>query len=71
MPKAYNHKELLEALKPYGVIEIGKRGKGSERMLYQPETRLNHYIKYHGKNTEYGKRYIASLKRRFDLPNDF
>ena len=66
-----NYKNLIEALKPFGIIVIENRGKGSHRMLYQKSTRLNFPIKYHGRKTEYGKGYLSALKRRFNLPDDF
>jgi hypothetical protein len=67
----YKHKDLIQALKPYGIREIKKRGKGSERMLYQDRTHLNYPIKYHGKKTDYGDGIISAIRRKFGLPQDF
>jgi predicted RNA binding protein YcfA (HicA-like mRNA interferase family) len=65
------YREIVKRLKPYGIVVIEKRGKGSHRMLYQPSTRLNFPIKYHGNNEDYGEGYISALKRKFNLPDDF
>ena len=72
MPKrSMRHDELIRRLKKFGIVEFVKRGKGSERMLYQESTRRNYPIKYHGKQTEYSKGVIKNIMRRFDLPNNF
>lgn len=69
--RRYNHKDLLKFLKKHNIIEIEKRGKGSERMLYNLKTKESMPIKYHGKKTEYGKGFLSTVKRRFNLPDDF
>lgn len=33
--RSMRHDELINRLKKYGIVELKKRGKGSERMLYQ------------------------------------
>lgn len=69
--RRYNHRKLLKFLKKFNIIEIEKRGKGSERMLYNPSTKESLPIKFHGEKTEYGKGYLNTVKRRFNLPDDF
>ncbi len=71
MSKRYKHKDLLKLLEHYGITELVKRGKGSERMLYQESTNRNYPIKFHGKKTEHGDGVISAIKRRFNLPDDF
>lgn len=70
-PKRLKHSELLKRLKAYGIIELKKRGKGSERMLFQEETGLNYPIKYHSKNHQYSIGLLRAIQRKFSLPDDF
>ena len=69
--------DLLKRLKPYGVISLNKRGKGSERILLLPESEgskkgLIHTIKDHGPQTEIYGPVIQSILRRFKIdPDDF
>jgi len=69
--KRLYHNELLERLKTHGIYEDKKRGKGSERMLYQLKTRLNYPITCHGKNPQHSIRLLKAIMRRFSLPDDF
>ena len=72
MPKrSMRHDELINRLKKYGIVELKKRGKGSERMLYQASTKRNYPIKCHGKSTEYSVAVLKNIMRKFDLPEDF
>jgi hypothetical protein len=70
-------RELLKRLKPYGIVTMAKRGKGSERILLQPESpgskRGPQYpIKDHGQGTEIKLPVIDNILRRFHIdPSDF
>ena len=69
--------DLLKRLKPYGVISLKKRGKGSERILLLPESDGSkkgqmHTIKDHGPQTVIYGPVIQSILRRFKIcPDDF
>jgi len=74
MPKRpYKIRELLKKLKPYGIENLtGKRGKGSERILFKPNTPGSKQgpqipIKDHGPGTEISTQVIASILRRFSI----
>ena len=69
-PRRLKFAELKKRLKPYGLEVITKRGKGSERMLYQKSTKFNFPIKYHGKNEEYSIGTLMAILRRFSLPKE-
>jgi hypothetical protein len=56
------YKELIDILKPFGIRVIEKRGKGSERMLYQDATHLNYPIKYHKKTKNIIREFYPLLK---------
>ena len=70
-PKRLKYRELTKRLKKYGIIVIINRGKGSERMLYRESTRDNYPITYHSANHQYSIGLLTSIKRRFDLPDEF
>lgn len=67
-------RELLAALKPYGVHALANsRGKGSEIVLIRPvgddPTKGPQIpIKNHGDGTELSIPVIKSVLRRFDIP---
>jgi hypothetical protein len=69
--------ELLKRLKPYGIITLKRRGKGSERILLLPikEGSLKgetHSIKDHGNQTDIYGPVIGSILRRFKInPDEF
>ncbi len=73
MPKnrRLKYRELTKRLKPYGIIVIDKRGKGSEKMLYQEETGFDYPITFHKKDHQYSIGMLLAIVRRFDLPKDF
>ena len=76
MPKGpLKLRELLKKLKPYGVIPLAKRGKGSEIVLLKPEEEGSRKgpqfpIKNHGKGTEIYVPVIEAILRRFDIDSD-
>ena len=69
--------ELLKLLKPYGIVMLKRRGKGSESVLLQPveegsKKGETYPIKNHGKKTEIYGPVINSILRRFKIdPNEF
>ena len=73
MPKhrRLKYRELVRLLKPHGIKVIVSRGKGSERMLYDPKRKLNYPIKHHGDNQELSIGMLKAIKRKFNLPDDF
>ncbi|MBC8430694.1 MAG: type II toxin-antitoxin system HicA family toxin [Desulfobacterales bacterium] len=65
-------RELKKRLKPYGVIVIEKRGKGSELIFLLPNSPGSkqgpqYPIKNHGKGTEISWQVIGALLRRFNI----
>ena len=69
------YKKLIKKLKKYGIVVLPKRGKGSEGILLKPESPNSKKgpqipIKHHGDSTEYSKRVIQSILRRFDIPEE-
>ena len=78
MPKsALKLRELLTRFRPYGVITIVNRGKGSEIILLKPSEPGSKKgpqvpIKNHGPGTEIPIPVILSVLRRFNInPDDF
>ncbi len=75
--KALKYREFVQRLRRFGIVEMVKRGKGSERILLRPETPGSGKgpqipIKHHGDNTEVGKGTVGAVLRRFDIdPKDF
>ena len=69
--KRLKYSQLLKRLKPYGIVVIEKRGKGSERMPYQEKTRLNYPITSHKKDHQYSIGMLKAIVRKFSLPDDF
>jgi hypothetical protein len=71
------YREFIKQLKPYGVIEIIPRGKGSERILLKPTipgTMKGPFypVKCHGLSTEIDVSVINAILRRFGIPkNEF
>ena len=72
-PHPLKHRELLQELKSFGVIEVKARGKGSERILILKTGLSTKYkgpqitIKCHGEGTEHSVRVIDSILRRFNI----
>jgi hypothetical protein len=71
-------KELLERLKPYGVLPLSnQRGKGSEIILMKPmepgsRKGPQYPIKNHGMGTEISVPVINAALRRFGIdPKEF
>ena len=70
-------RELLKRLRPYGIVSLTKRGKGSERILLKPiapDSRKGpiYPIKDHGPSTEISIPVIDKLLDRFGIdPDDF
>lgn len=78
MPKGpLKLRELLKKLKPYSIIVMPKRGKGSESILVKPKEPGSHKgpqypIKNHGQGTEISKQVIEAILRRFEIdPGEF
>lgn len=56
--KSLKYRELRKKLKKFGVQEIKKRGKGSERGLFHPNIQGRprwYFIKCHGEGKELSK----------------
>ena len=72
MPKHHvlKHRDLIKKLKPLGIIELKRRGKGSERMLYRESTNDDYPITFHGKKQEHSVGMLKAIKRRFGLTDD-
>jgi len=65
-------RELKKRLKPYGVVVLKKRGKGSENIFLRPNDPKSkqgpqYPIKDHGKGTEISWQVIDALLRRFNI----
>lgn len=78
MPKRpLKFRELLEKLKPFGIVPMAKRGKGSEIILIKPDAPdskrgAQYPIKHHGDGTEIYIPVINAAPRRFGIkPEDF
>ncbi|MFH1075850.1 MAG: type II toxin-antitoxin system HicA family toxin [Pseudomonadota bacterium] len=75
--KPLKFRELIEKLKPYGIVHMSKRGKGSEVILLKPDIPgakrgLQYPIKHHGDGTELSIPVINALLRRFEInPESF
>ena len=50
--KRLTYRQLIKQLKKYNIIEIKKRGKGSERMLYRESTGDSYPITCHNENQQ-------------------
>ncbi len=74
MPKPMRLRELLKALKQFGVQQLpSSRGKGSEIILIKPvgddPTKGPQIpVKDHGKRTEVSVPVIKTILRRFGIP---
>lgn len=65
-------RELLKRLKPYGIISLEEKGKGSHRMLLKPTapgsmTGPQIPVKCHGMGTEISIPVIDAILRRFEI----
>jgi hypothetical protein len=75
--KALKLSDLLKKLKPYGIVSLKKRGKGSELILLLPESEGSKKgqiftVKDHGPQTNVYGPVIQALLRRFNIdPDDF
>ena len=69
--------ELIKRLKPFGVVVLARRGKGSETVLLMPNAPDSkkgelYTLPNHGKKTEVYVSMIDALLRRFGItPDDF
>jgi len=71
--KPLKYRELLKRLRPYGIIEVIPRGKGSERILIKPNKPgvmkgPQYPVKCHGTGTEIDDRVVSTILRRFNIP---
>jgi hypothetical protein len=75
--KSLSLSDLLKRLRPFGIVTLKRRGKGSERVLLLPNKEgsikgKRHTIKDHGKDTEIYGPVIQSILKRFSIdPNKF
>lgn len=75
MPRPLKLSELLKRLKKFGIITKEGRGKGSERILFlpnsdDPDRGEIFTIKDHGPQTEIYGRTILAVLRRFNIDSD-
>ncbi|MEI9476719.1 MAG: type II toxin-antitoxin system HicA family toxin [Deltaproteobacteria bacterium] len=76
MPKRpFKLRELAAKLKPYGIMSLTKRGKGSERILLKPKEPGSkkgpqYPIKDHGEGAEISIPVIKAALRRFGISED-
>ena len=73
--RPFQLRELLQRLKPYGIVVLAKRGKGSESILLkpnEPESRkgAQYPIKNHGPSTEISIPVIQAILRRFGIDDN-
>lgn len=70
-PKRLTYRELKKKLKDYGIEELTKRGKGSERIFFQSATKKFIPVTCHGEGKQLGIGLLKAVMRKFDLPDDF
>jgi len=76
MPKRpLKFRELIDKLKPSGIVVMAKRGKGSEVILLKPDSPGSKQgpqfpIKHHGDNTEIYIPVVNAVLRRFAIDPD-
>lgn len=71
-PKRLTYRELRQRLMKYDIVELKpKRGKGSERILFQESTKNFFPVTCHGEGKQLGSGLLKALMRKFDLPDDF
>ncbi len=70
-PKRLTYRELRQKLKKHGIVELTKRGKGSERIFYQESTKKFIPVTCHGEGKQLGIGLLKAIIRKFDLPEDF
>lgn len=68
-------REVLVKLKPFGIVSLKKRGKGSERILLRPNEPNSkkgpqYPIKDHGPGTEITVPVINAILRRFNIDEE-
>ena len=77
MPKSLSYHEFLKRLARFGVVEVAKRGKGSERYLVRPTVPgttkgPSHTIRCHGKGDTVKIGTMTSCLRRLQIdPKNF
>ena len=73
MEKTLKYRDLLKILRRYAVLEVKRRGKGSERLLIRTVGGIQYSFptKCHGEEDQKPKGVIAALRRRLRLtPSD-
>jgi hypothetical protein len=76
MPKhPFKYRDLLAKLKPYGIVPLKKRGKGSEVVLLKPESPGSKRgpmitIKHHSDSTEIYLPVVKAVLRRFGIDEE-
>lgn len=69
--KRFNYRELLAILRQHGITEDKRRGKGSERYLFNPQDPTKWYtIKCHGEGMQLAIGTLKAIQRRFKIPDD-
>lgn len=66
------YRELVERLKPYGIVVLSRRGKGSEVIFLKPDSPGSKQgpqfpVKHHGDGTEIYHQVISAILRRFNI----
>ncbi|MBE2180070.1 MAG: type II toxin-antitoxin system HicA family toxin [Chthoniobacterales bacterium] len=71
MPKPLTADDVFRRLRDHdsAFVVLIRRGKGSHRLIYHPDTDRAFTIPYH-KGRTLGKGLLHKLIRRFDLPKD-
>ena len=75
--KSLSLSDLLKRLRPFGIVTLKRRGKGSERVLLLPNKDgslkgKHHTIKDHGPQTPIYGPVIQSILKRFSIdPYEF
>lgn len=69
------YRELLNRLKPFGIVERISRGKGSHRILLKPVKPgsmkgATYPVNYHGPRTEISVPMIKAILRKFGIPEE-
>ena len=67
MGNPLKYRELIKRLRPYGIIEEKKRGKGSHVLLRRSGRGPVYTLPHHNDNADVLEVYIKAICRRFDI----
>jgi len=70
MDRPIRYRELLKIVNKYGIFEVKKRAKGSERMWikeYPDGTKKSIPVTCHGENYVISVGLVKAIRRRFSL----